>query len=80
MQGQIINNNNKFSKKKYKNRKKERVERKKGGSIVGYNRSEFLLSLIPLMFEDFSTEKNLSNEIEGTSEFVYYRRISLQPI
>ena len=35
-----------------------------------------------LMFDIFFsyTEKNLSNEIEGTSKFICYRRISLQPI
>ena len=27
-----------------------------------------------------TTEKNLSNEIEGTSKFVCYKQISLQPV
>ena len=30
--------------------------------------------------EKENTVKNLSNEIEGTSKFVCYRQISLQPV
>ena len=39
---------------------------------------EAILSL--LKPEKSDTEKNLSNEIEGTSKFVCYRQISLQTI